>query len=66
MIERLALPWHDAYLAPEANERLVRTASFQQVRQPVYRGSSEAWRSFAPFIGNTFDSLPETRDSDPA
>lgn len=62
MIQRLSLPWEDAYLAPEANERLVKTASFRQVRQPVYRGSSEAWRAFAPMIGEAFDSLPETPD----
>jgi tetratricopeptide (TPR) repeat protein len=59
MIAQLGLPWHDAYLAPEANTRVVRTASTQQVRQPVYRGSSEAWRAFAPFIGDVFDRLPK-------
>lgn len=62
LIAALRLPWHDAYLAPEANARLVRTASAQQVRQPVYRGSSEAWRAFAPFIGDAFDRLPQTPD----
>jgi tetratricopeptide (TPR) repeat protein len=64
MIARLALAWDDAYLRPEANERLVQTASFRQVRQPVYRGSSEAWRSFAPFIGDAFDSLPAAPSSE--
>lgn len=60
LIERLGLPWHDAYLAPERNARLVRTASADQVRKPVYRGSSEAWQTFAPFIGAAFDGLADT------
>ena len=59
LIERLGLPWHDAYLAPEQNDRVVRTASADQVRKPVYRGSSEAWQAFAPFIGTAFDGLAE-------
>jgi tetratricopeptide (TPR) repeat protein len=63
MIAQLGLPWHDAYLTPEANVRVVRTASAQQVRQPVYRGSSEAWRAFAPFIGDAFDRLPKAPPS---
>ncbi len=54
----LGLAWHDAYLAPQDNARLVRTASAQQVRQAVYSGSSEAWQAFAPLIGTAFDSLP--------
>ncbi|MFM8747800.1 MAG: tetratricopeptide repeat-containing sulfotransferase family protein [Aestuariivirga sp.] len=59
LIERLSLSWHEAYLAPEANKRLVRTASARQVRQPVYRGSSDAWQAFSAFIGDAFDRLPE-------
>jgi len=58
IVASLALPWHADYLAPEKNTRLVHTASVDQVRQPIYRGSSEVWRAFAPFIGDAFDNLP--------
>ena len=59
LIERLGLPWDDAYLAPEHNSRVARTASADQVRKPIYRGSSEAWQAFAPFIGAAFDGLAQ-------
>lgn len=54
----LGLPWRDDYLSPEKNSRPVHTASAQQVRQPIYRGSSETWQAFAPYIGAGFDHLP--------
>lgn len=57
VVESLSLPWNAAYLAPQDNKRLVRTASVDQVRQAVYRGSSDAWQVFAPFIGPAFDGL---------
>lgn len=61
IIASLGLAWHDDYLAPEKNGRLVRTASAQQVRKPIYRGSSEAWKAFAPFVGAALDKLPPSQ-----
>lgn len=61
IISSLGLPWHDDYLSPEKNRRLVHTASAQQVRRPIYRGSSDAWKAFAPFIGSALDDLPPSR-----
>ena len=58
IIAHLSLPWHADYLAPEKNARLVHTASADQVRQAIYRGSSDVWRAFAPFMGEAFDNLP--------
>lgn len=58
IVAGLSLPWHADFLAPEKNARLVHTASADQVRQPIYRGSSDVWRAFAPFIGEAFDDLP--------
>ena len=58
IVGSIPLPWHADYLAPETTARLVLTASADQVRQAIYRGSSDAWRTFAPFIGNAFASLP--------
>ena len=57
LIEYLGLNWEDACLAPQNNKRSVRTASQQQVRQKVYKGSSQAWRKYEPFLDGVFDEL---------
>ena len=33
-----------------ANERAVRTASSEQVRQPIYRAGIDQWRHFEPWL----------------
>ena len=33
------------------NDRPVRTASSEQVRQPIYRDGVEHWRHFEPWLG---------------
>ena len=57
LIEHLELSWEEACLSPHKNKRSVRTASQQQVRQKVYKGSSEAWRKYEPYLNGAFDSL---------
>ena len=57
LIEYLELNWEDACLAPQNNTRSVKTASQQQVRQKVYKGSSQAWRKYEPFLDGFFDGL---------
>jgi tetratricopeptide (TPR) repeat protein len=51
MIEFCGLDWNDACLAPERNQRVVRTASVWQARQPVYRSSVARWRNYEPWLG---------------
>ena len=46
LLQHVGLPWHDACLSFYQTERLVRTASVTQVRQPVYRRSIERWRHY--------------------
>ena len=58
LLKHLELDWEEACLLPHTNKRSVRTASQQQVRQKVYKGSSEAWRKYAPYINGAFDNLP--------
>ncbi len=36
---------------PERNQRVVRTASLWQARQPVYRSSVARWRNYEPWLG---------------
>ncbi len=42
----LELPFEEACAAPHENARAVRTASSEQVRQPIYRDALEHWRLF--------------------
>ena len=51
MIAFAGLDWDDACLAPERNQRVVKTASIWQARQPVYRTSVERWRNYEPWLG---------------
>ena len=57
LIKYLELNWEDACLSPHKNKRSVRTASQQQVRQKVYKGSSEAWRKYEMYLDGAFDRL---------
>ena len=57
LIEYLDLPWEDACLDFHKTERLVRSASNAQVRQPIYKGSSDAWRSFEDHLAPMLDIL---------
>ena len=58
LIDLLGLDWEEACLSPHKNKRIIRTASQQQVRQKVYKGSSEAWRKYETYLNGAFDSLP--------
>ncbi|HTJ56140.1 MAG TPA: sulfotransferase [Devosiaceae bacterium] len=53
----LGLPWDPACLEFYRTERPVRTASVNQVRQPVYRTSSGRWRSHANHLGPLLSAL---------
>ena len=57
LIKHLGLTWEEACLSPHKNKRSVRTASQQQVRKKIYKGSSEAWRKYEPYLNGAFDSL---------
>ena len=57
LLEYLELNWENQCLYPQKNKRAVRTASHQQVRQKIYRGSSNSWRKFAPYINDAFNVL---------
>lgn len=47
LIDFLGLPWDDACLRFHDNQRVVRTASVNQVRQPIYKTSRGRWRAHA-------------------
>lgn len=51
MIDFLGLPWDDACLEFHKNRRVVRTASVNQVRQPIYKTSKGRWTAYASYLG---------------
>jgi hypothetical protein len=51
MVEHCAVGWDEACLQPELNARRVTTPSVWQVRQPIYRTSSQRWRNYEPWLG---------------
>ena len=57
LISELGLTWSDSCLAPHENERIPETISQQQVRRPVYTGSSDEWKKYKSFLGDVFAEL---------
>ena len=64
------LEFEDACLAFHETERAVRTASSEQVRQPIFREGTEGWKNFAPFLdplrialGPVLEAYPEAPEA---
>jgi len=50
LLEFCELPFEQACVDYHKTERSVRTASSEQVRQPLYRDGVEQWRNFEPWL----------------
>jgi len=59
LVAHCGLPWNDACLRFYEAKRQVRSASFAQVRQPIYTGSIGRWRPFARHLGPLLETLGE-------
>ena len=57
LISYLGLKWENKCLTPEENKRSVSTASNNQVRQKVYKGSSQKWKNYELLLNNKFSSI---------
>ena len=57
LIDYLGMDWDEKCLSPQNNKRPVTTASHVQVREKVYKGSSQQWKKYEPFLNGAFDSL---------
>jgi hypothetical protein len=57
LVDFLGLPWDDACVAFHENRRVVRTASVNQVRQPIYKTSKGRWQAYAEYLGPLLDAL---------
>ena len=50
LLDHCSLPFEEACLAFHKTERAVRTASSEQVRQPIFRDGTEAWKPFEQWL----------------
>jgi hypothetical protein len=57
LLAYLGLPFEDACLAFWQTERAVRTASSEQVRQPIFKDAVEHWKHFEPWLGPLVGAL---------
>jgi len=57
LILHLGLDWDEKFLSPQNNTRSVATASNVQIRRKVYRGSSDQWKKYEPFLNGALDGL---------
>jgi tetratricopeptide (TPR) repeat protein len=58
LIAVCGLPWDSACLRPELNDRVVRTPSKWQARQPINGRSAGRWRRYEPWIGKLLELEP--------
>lgn len=65
LLEHCELPFEENCLKFHATQRTVRTASSEQVRQPIYRGGIGQWRPFDPWLGPLKDALGPVLDRYP-
>jgi hypothetical protein len=66
LLDYCGLPFEDGCLRFYENERAVRTASSEQVRQPIYREGVDHWRHFEPWLGPLKEALGPVLDVYPA
>ena len=52
LLAACGLPWDERCLRPHETARPVRTASLNQVRQPIHQGSVQRWRRYEKDLGS--------------
>ena len=62
ILEYCRLPWEDNCIKFYETERPVRTASSEQVRQPIYTGALNFWRNYEGRLGELEEILEPIRD----
>lgn len=65
LLEHMSLPFEDGCLTFWNNERAVRTASSEQVRQPIFSEGVDHWRHFEPWLGPLKEALGPVLDAYP-
>ncbi|NNC35868.1 MAG: tetratricopeptide repeat protein [Hyphomonadaceae bacterium] len=65
ILDYLGLPFEQACLEFHKTKRSVRTASSEQVRQPIFKSGLEQWRNYEPWLGPLKKALGDTLDRYP-
>ncbi len=65
LLDACGVGFEPACLAFHETERAVRTASSEQVRQPIFTGGDRAWRPFAPHLAPLAAALGDLIDCYP-
>jgi predicted Zn-dependent protease len=66
LLDYLGLPFEPGCLEFYKNDRAVRTASSEQVRQPIYKDAVEQWKAYEPWLGPLKAALGEVAEVYPA
>ena len=66
LLDYCGVEFEDACLSFYNNDRAVRTPSSEQVRQPIFREGTEAWKPFAAHLGPLRDALGDVLEYYPA
>ena len=62
LLDYCGLPFEEGVLRFHENQRAVRTASSEQVRQPIFREGVDQWRHFEPWLGPLKQALGAVLD----
>jgi hypothetical protein len=65
MLDYCGLPFEEGCLRFFENKRPVRTASSEQVRQPIYRQGMEQWQNYEQWLDPLKDALGPVLDAYP-
>ena len=57
VLEHCGLEWNGNCLNTHKSKRVVRTASYQQVRKPIYKRSAGRWKNYERHLGPLFKGL---------
>jgi tetratricopeptide (TPR) repeat protein len=66
MLDFCGLPFEEECLRFHETRRAVKTASSEQVRQPIYSSSVHLWRNYEPYLGELIEILAPLLRTRPA
>jgi hypothetical protein len=50
LLDFIGVPFEQGCIDFHANDRAVRTASSEQVRQPIFRSGLDQWENYLPYL----------------
>ena len=57
LMNYLDISWDERLLSHHKNPRIINTASNIQVREKIYKNSSESWIKFRPYLNGIFNEI---------